>query len=154
MLSDKSVLPRKKVIFELLFSCIIHILNIWGQYDSTLHSLIWNLAKLGVVLQIALQIHNLRKNINSNFLSYFDRLKILNLFLYIYVFLAVVGGLLSWLVQKGFLCEVRHCKWRTLHVSKVIIKRVRFDGATLSGSFISLKAPGIGYDRDPALACK
>ena len=44
-----------------------------------------------------------------------------------------------WTSQKGCLCEVRHCKWWTLHVSKVIIKRVRFDGATLSVFFISLR---------------
>ena len=43
-------------------------------------------------------------------------------------------------------------KWWTLHISKVIIKGARFDGDTLSGSFISLKAPGIAYDRDPPLA--
>ena len=42
---------------------------------ATLHSLIWDLAKLGDVLQIALQILNLRKNVHSNLLSYFDRLK-------------------------------------------------------------------------------
>ena len=46
-----------------------------------------------------------------------------------------------------------YVKW-TLHASKVIIKRVRFDCATLSGLFISLKAPGIAYGRDPALAFK
>ena len=66
----------------------------------------------------------------------------------------MVGELLSWLVQKGCLCEVRHCKWWTLHISKVIIKRVHLDGATSSGLFISMKAPGIAYDRDPPLAFK
>ena len=33
MVSDKSVLLRKKVILTLLFCCIIHILNILGQSD-------------------------------------------------------------------------------------------------------------------------
>ena len=65
-----------------------------------------------------------------------------------------LGDLLSWLGKKGCLCEVRHCKWWTLHVSKVINKRVCFDGATSYGLFISLKAPGIAYDRDPPLACR
>ena len=60
---------------------------------ATLHSLIWDLAKLGVILQIELQIHNLGKNIKT-------------------------------LIP----CHI--------------------------GLFISLKATGIAYDKDPPLACK
>ena len=75
-------------------------------------------------------------------------------FFYKYVFFVVVWGSLSWLVQKRCLCEVRHCKWWTLYISKVIIKRVRFAGATSSGLFITLKTRGIAYDRNPALAFK
>ena len=92
--------PEKKIIFALLFSCIFHILTIWGQLDSTLHSLIWDLAKLGVVLQIALQIHILRKNVNSNFLSYFNRLEILN-FKFIFIHICIFGGGWGIIVMEG-----------------------------------------------------
>ena len=40
----------------------------WGRCmnnRATLHSLIWDLAKLGVVLLTVLQIHNLRENIKT-----------------------------------------------------------------------------------------
>ena len=40
----------------------------WGRCvnnRATLHSLIWDLAKLGVVLQIAVQINNLRKSVTA-----------------------------------------------------------------------------------------
>ena len=56
--------------------------------------------------------------------------------------------------KRDVFVKSRHCKWWNFPISKVIIKRVRFDGATLSGLFIFLKAPGIAYDRDPPLACK
>ena len=45
----------------------------WGgcvNNRGTLHSLIWDLAKLGVALQIALQIHNLRKNFKTQISGY------------------------------------------------------------------------------------
>ena len=73
----------------------------WGtcaNNKATLHSLIWDLAKLGVVLQIALQIHNLGKN--SNFLSYFDRLKRLD-FKFIFIHICIFGGGWGIIVMVG-----------------------------------------------------
>ena len=89
MLSDKSVLSRKKVFCPEKKTYFCTFVKLYQ--DSTLHSLIWNLANLGVVLQIALQNHNLVENVNSNFLSYFDRLKILN-FKSILIHICIFGG--------------------------------------------------------------
>ena len=47
----------------------------WGicvNNKATLHSLIWDRAKMGVVLQIALQIHNIRENIKTPISCHID----------------------------------------------------------------------------------